>query len=431
MIFAIMLGLAVHVSKMSISIPSRTAFSGIVYASPGVPVSGAMVVASGTDGYGYDKTNPLGQYSITEGLKTGNYTVMVNAEGYLNEEIEGVLVEVGQETSGINFDLRLSGGISGMVTDAVSGAPLQNIVIVAFSPDGVGYGWQAVSDANGKYSIITNLATGTYNVSVLFPEGYIMETIGGIDVTAGVEKTGVNLALERSGTISGRITATPSGTPLENAMVTATSEDEKYVGFTQTNATGHYRISNGLGTGTYTVFAMYGMNFGQVEDVSVVAGAETPNVDIEIAVSPPPPSGIITGKVTDDITGKPIVGALVTAQGPAGSGEAHTDKNGNYAISSGLETGTYTVVASALGYSPKQVTGVSVTAGLVTPDINFQLSRIPPAESGRISGTVQGDPNPIPEFPHPISILLVAALVAVALTKLFSVKALDAKKLQP
>jgi len=426
----VVFGLLAHVSVAGFLNLSGRVCSGVVYASPGVPVSGALVFALGSEGYGYATTNSLGQYSISEGLKTGTYTVSAVAEGYLYEETENVSVTVGQETPNINFYLRLSGGISGRVTDAVSGLPLQNITVAAATTDGGMYGWSAVTDANGNYHIITNLATGTYNVVALLPEGYIMKTVDGIAVTAGVEVKGVNLALERSGIISGRVTATPSGAPLGNATVTAASEDGQYVGFTQTNATGHYRISSGLGTGTYTVTAIYSLtNIGQVADVDVVADSETPNTNIAIPVSPPPPSGMISGKVTD-ASGRPITNALVTAQSPAGSGQAHTNRDGDYVISSGLGTGTYTVTASAAGYSPQSKSGVSVTVGQVTSNINFQLTRIPPGQSGRISGTVQGDANPIPEFQHPITVLSVVAIVTIVLVRLFSAKAKRVKLLK-
>jgi len=413
-ILALLLSLTVHV--VNTLIPSKRGFSGTVYADPGVPVSGAMVMASGPEGYGFALTNSLGQYVITEGLKTGTYTVTVIAEGYLHETTEDISVTIGLETSGIDFYLSRSGGISGRVTDAVSGLPLQNIIVWA-SISGGTYSGQAITDANGDYRIVTNLAAGTYNVTAFLPEGHITKTVSGIAVTTGVETTGVNLVLERSGIISGRVTATPSGTALVNASVYATSEDEQYFGFTQTNATGHYKISSGLGTGTYTVAALYLLNPGFTTDVNVVAGQETSNVNVEIAVSPSP-SGIITGKVTD-MGGEPIVSALVTAQGLAGSGEAHTDGNGDYVISSGLGTGTYTVYASAAGYSTQHVDGVSVTVGSVTPNINFQLPEIPPEQSGRISGTVQGDENPIPEFP---TTLLMPLFVATTLIVVFATK---------
>jgi hypothetical protein len=423
MIFIILLSFAVHASVMSVSILSKKAFSGVVYASPGIPVSGAMVMAIGSEGYGYATTNSLGQYNINEGLKTGNYTVQAIAQGYLIGERENVTVQVGLQTSGIDVHLKRSGGISGKVTDAVSALPLQNIMITAFNPSNSTYSWTAITDANGEYHIITNLATGTYNVSTMLPEGYIMKNMGEIAVTEGAEVTGVNLALERSGILSGKITAnTPSGPPLQNTYVFATSDDGNYMGFTHTNATGHYRIISGLGTENYTVTAMYGIHINYTENVSIVAGAETSGIDMCIIVSPPTPSGIITGKVTD-IDDNPIEGAEVTAQGPGGFGQDNTDENGEYIISEGLGTGSYAVIASAVGYSPENVTGVSVTVGEITPHINLQLSRIPAAQSGSISGAVQGDENPIPESQYPIALLLVVTLVAVALTKLFNVKA--------
>jgi hypothetical protein len=423
MIFIVLFSLAVNVSVISVSILSKKAFSGVVYASPGIPVSGAMVIAIGSEGYGYATTNSLGQYNINEGLKTDNYTVQAIAQGYLIEERENVTVQVGLQTSGIDLYLKRSGGISGRVTDAVSTLPLQNIIVTAFDPSNSTNFWNAITDANGDYHITTNLATGTYNVSTGLPEGYITKNIGGIPVTEGAEVTGVNLALERSGIVSGKITAnTPSGPPLGDVYVFATSDDGNYMSFTHTNATGHYRIASGLGTQNYTVTAMSGLHINYTENVSIVAGAETSGIDMYIILPPPTLSGIITGKITD-IDDNPIAGAEVTAQGPGGFGQDSTDENGEYAISEGLGTGNYTVIASAAGYLSKNVTGVSVTVGEVTPNVNLQLSRIPAEQSGSISGTVQGDENPIPEFQHPIVILLIITIVAVALAKQFSIKA--------
>jgi hypothetical protein len=168
--------------------------------------------------------------------------------------------------------------------------------------------------------------------------------------------------------------------------------------------------------------AMYGFDFG-FANVTVIAGTETPNVDFGFTVSPTP-SGIIMGMVTD-IDDKPIANVWITA----GSGEAYTDENGEYVISSGLATGTYTVFAEASGYLPQNITGVGVTEGLITPNINFQLSKIPPGQSGTISGTVTGDPNPIPELQYPIAALLIATATAISLTRLFNTKTRRAKLL--
>jgi len=511
MIFVILVSLAVHVSAIGGSISQKAVFSGVVYASPGVPIFGASITASGLEGYGYTTTNPLGQYIIAEGLKTGNYTVSVQAEGFLDAAIENVSVTGGQETSGVDFLLKVSGGISGKVTDAVTGQPLQNVwvsavptdggyaygrsdftdangdyliytnldtgtynvsvsyqsgyirksvdgvavtigvetkginlalnpsgiisgkvtdavsglplqnIILTASATGSAYGDYAITDANGDYRMSTNLATGSYNVSALFPLGHVTKTVGPVAVTAGAETSGVNLALDPSGIISGMVTATPSGAPLEGASLAAFSSDYKYFGSAQTNATGHYRMEDGLGTGTYTVYASYDGAFDMVTGVSVTVGSETSGIDFALAVTPPPPSGRISGRVTDT-TGDPISGALVTAEGPAGYGEDYTDTDGNYLISEGLGTGTYAVNASATGYLPQSISDVSVTVDQETPNINFQLTTIPTEQSGRISGTVQGESNPIPELQHPVVILMVVTIMGVVLVNIFNVK---------
>lgn len=416
LVLVLLFGSLVFVAAVAPSLVAGSS-SGSVYGKNGVPVIGASVMASGPEGSGFATTDSSGLYRISEGLKSGTYTVSVIALGYLVAEDEGVSVAVGEETSNVDFYLYLSGGISGKVSDATSGAGVANIMVMALSSDSE-YGWWTMTDSNGNYLIATNLATGTYNVTVFLPEGYITKTISGVEVTAGVETTGVDLALDPSGVISGIVTAT-DGTPLVNATVMATSDDGQYYGFTTTDVSGNYSISSGLGTGTYTVFAYYEnmMNFDTVSDVPVTAGEETGGVDLVIDVTPPTPSGGISGKVTDT-EGNPIEGASVTASGPAGYGSAETDENGNYLISEGLGTGTYTVEASAAGFISENITGVEVEVGGETKNVNFQLERIPPEESGIISGTVSGDTNPIPEFSHLFAIALIATFTAIMLGKI-------------
>ncbi len=410
LIFAVVFSFAAQICTFSLV--SRQKFSGIVYGVNG-PIAGAAVSASGSEGSGYAVTDSSGQYSISEGLQTGTYTVSVFAVGYITYQIPSVNVNVGQTTTGINFDLQLSGGVSGIVTDADSGNPLASIMVVAYSSNGT-YGWAAATGSDGKYLLATNLATGSYNISVIMPEGHVTQSQTE-SVTVGSEVKNVDFALAKSGIISGRIT-TPDSVPLKDVTVTAYAEGS--YGYATTNATGYYRMANGLTTGNYTVMAFSGLNLNQTT-ADVTAGQETSNVNMELPVTPPSPSGIIMGKVTDTDTGNPIANATVSASGSGGSGTGETDSNGDYVISDGLGTGTYTVTASAPGYQDNQSTGVSVTVNNVTPNINFQISKLPPAQSGTITGTVTGAPNAIPEFQYPIAVALSVTLVAVAAARLF------------
>lgn len=410
------IGLLINSSLLLYSYISNAPFSGIVYGLAGVPVIGATVTAQGVNGSGFAITDSVGHYLINEGLETGNYTVAAFATGYLMANITNVHVIAGQTTTGVNLYLTLSGAITGKVTDAATSNPVMGVFLFAINSGGT-FGWTATTDSNGDYTIATNLSTGTYNITAFNPTGYITKTISGISVTAGATTTGANLPLDKSGAISGRITAFPSGSPLANTSITALSGS--YFGSATSNATGYYKITSGLGTGSYTVFALYssGGNFGfnQTMGVSVTAGAETSNINMEIMVTPPSPSGIITGKVTDIDNSNPIAGAFVEASGLGGFGSATTDQNGDYVISNGLDTGTYNVTASATGYNSTTMTGVNVIVSQTTPNVNFQLTKIPPAQSGSISGDIMGDQNPIPEFATPIMLIFTIAAATTAL----------------
>jgi hypothetical protein len=131
------------------------------------------------------------------------------------------------------------------------------------------------------------------------------------------------------------------------------------------------------------------------------------------------PSGVISGRVTNT-TGSPIEGAFVTAEGLGGSGSAFTDSNGDYTISTGLDTGMYTVNASAFGYTMVSLTDVNVVVDQVTSNVDFQL---PTALSGTISGTVMADFVPIPEYSSTLVAFVFAASTAlVAFGKLRAVR---------
>jgi len=372
---------------------------GAVYSQNMVPITGAMVVASGSNGTGFSTTDSYGRYQIAEGLGTGEYSVTVTAKGYIDLRIEKVQVVAGEETSGINFLLKQSGAISGKVTGA-GNKPLKGVLVYAMQTTGTGGNASsyALTGEDGSYVINTGLSTGKYNVTAgwyalgLLGEtvGYIAKSKSDVKVVEVEETSDVNFQLEISGAISGKVTTT-EGIPLLGLMVVATSSDGKYFGFGYTDGSGNYKITNGLGTGSYNVLVFKGMMPSFKSDVSVTAGEETPNIDFEISI---PLSGTISGRVTD-IRGNPVKDASVHASGPEGHGQAKTDVNGYYAISEGLGTGDYTVYATALGYDPSSSIAVGVTVNQETKGIDFQLEKISAIVSGKISGEVKGAPTAI------------------------------------
>jgi Carboxypeptidase regulatory-like domain len=315
----------------------------------------------------------------------------LSSTGYLSQTKSGIALTAGSMTSNENFALTYSGVITGTITDANSHAPLNGIFVEAQSVNGV-YSGFAETDSNGKYTINNNLGTGTYNVTEFSPAGHLTNTVSGQVVTAG-QTTTVNIALNPSGVISGKVTNT-NGQPLSGADVFVTNTlGTVFYGSATTDSSGNYQVNTDLATGSYMVEAFSGTSFATYpSSVNVIAGQTTSNINIQLTTIVIP-SGTVSGKVTS--SGVAIDSAYITVQGPGGSNSNYTDSNGNYIISSGLGTGSYTVNVTATGYVSQQQTGVSVTINQITT-VNFALAA---KASGIISGQVlasQANPFPTP-----------------------------------
>lgn len=82
-----------------------------------------------------------------------------------------------------------------------------------------------------------------------------------------------------------------------------------------------------------------------------------------------PETGLLSGVTLDQDSGAPIVGATVTA---LGASQTTSGANGVYTLS--LPAGSYTVTASALGYSTTTVTGVKILESITsTVDLSLTL----------------------------------------------------------
>jgi hypothetical protein len=106
--------------------------------------------------------------------------------------------------------------------------------------------------------------------------------------------------------------------------------------------------------------------------------------------TPTPGAASIGGQVTDSLTRVPIVAGTVSLS--PGGATTQTDANGNFSL--GVNAGTYTVAASAIGYSSASQT-VTVGSGK-TVNVNFRLVLI--TAYGSLAGTVTdgATKSPIP-----------------------------------
>lgn len=150
----------ITIVNFALNTPPGT-ITGTVTDASSNPIPGATIdVFQGVTLIASVLTDQNGEYSISE-FATGNYTVLVTAQGF-QDAFSTVAVVAGMTTTA-DFVLNANPGtIAGTVTDQCTGGPLPGaIVIVSDGSTIVGFG---VTDPNGNYSIDT-LAPGNYTVT--------------------------------------------------------------------------------------------------------------------------------------------------------------------------------------------------------------------------------------------------------------------------
>lgn len=234
-------------------------------------------------------------------------------------------------------------------------------VCVDVTPIASGPGYSTATNASGDYSI-SGVAAGSYKIR-FDPCGagnYLTEwwddkaSSADADVLileAGDTRDGINAAMDRGATISGRVTG--RGDPLHDACVSAQSPTGYFSARTDKN--GEYTITR-LPAGAYRVrfsacgagdYAMEWWNdqpgFATADEITLTPGETRGGIDAELA-----PAAAITGRVTD-ARGDPIPDICVVAQSATASylGQV-TDSSGAYTIG-GLPAATYRVQFTACG----------------------------------------------------------------------------------
>ena len=397
--------------------PAAAATTGELSGSVSSAVTGGALAGAYVDVYslssggyvGFADTDHNGNYTVTE-LAPGSYTVEFGAGGYIEQYYNGqatlaagdpVSVTAGQNTTGVDATMQVSGAISGHVTDAGTGGPAGGVQVVAYNSSNQVVA-QTTADAGGAYTL-TGLVTGSYDVEFepVGSQPYLPQYYSGaatpssatsVSVTDGKTTSGIDAAMATGSGIDGTVSS--GGQPAAGVNVTVFNSSGSTAGYGSTDATGAYTVT-GLTPGTYTVEFLpptasgvnavpqyyNGKTTAASADPVTVAGGHFATVSTDL-----PTGGQITGAVTDASTHAALPGVEVYVYSSSGgySGYGYTDAKGNYTISS-LATGTYQV--SFYPYDNSHLgsgqSGVSVTAGSATSGINAAL-----ATGGTIAGTI-------------------------------------------
>ncbi len=244
----------------------------------GFPIGSANVSVWDENGssVAFAYTDSTGTYQAG-GLAPGNYTVTTESFDYFDELYDDlpcepycdpvagtpIAVSLNSTTSGIDFALERLGAIAGTVTHTQTGAPVDAAIHIR---DALGNdaGW-TYANAAGSY-VSEGLIPGDHTAEAQHDEyrDELYDDIpcedGGCDPAAGTPivvalnavTQDVDFALERMGTISGRVTS--GGEPVLDALIDVYASSGTYMQTSFTGAAGVYSV-HGLAPGNHFVVA--------------------------------------------------------------------------------------------------------------------------------------------------------------------------------
>jgi hypothetical protein len=352
-----------------------------------LPLEGVQVLAySGNNWPRMARTGADGTY-LLDSLRAGTYHLVAHMLGYVPEEYPDRIVIDSVQVTGINFALIPfeETGISGTITDAVTGAPIGRAMIVAINVENRFVRFYGRTLENGTYFV--HARAGEYLVAAYAMGYWRMEYPQHVTVVQSDITENINFALNaiNFGSIAGVVTDS-AGVPVPMAMVVARKLGGDFGRQARTDSTGAYLMEDVM-PGTYRVVAFHrAYGPGAYPDSVVVAeGQDVTGINIVLGVMLPPNDGHIAGLITDDSTGAPIANAMVMAIGRTNQFGRHhfifrrafSDSLGNYSIEN-LPRIPLKVFAAARGYLGEFYDNVHrfSEATPVTPDaenINFAL----------------------------------------------------------
>lgn len=348
-----------------------------------------------------------GEYAIA-GLAPGEYEVRFTSpnRAFASQELSNKVI-VAAEATDANVDAAMAPGgrISGRVTDE-TGASIQGAQVCAWATlSERRVGNCARTNAAGDYTI-TELEAANYEVhfevfSRNASRNYATQYYSGasraseaspVTVAAGGEATGINADMKTGGEITGRVTRTARGEPLEYVLVCAWGEAEgeaRPSWCANTDANGEYTIV-GLPSGSYQVRFMGGESTapqyyasgylaGEATPVAITAGLTRSGIDAALNAG-----GEIRGRVTAASDGKGVRGVTVCAtlvghEGEGAAGCSRSSISGDYTVT-GLDPGSYVVEFSDTGRyrkvfyagasSAAEATAVPVSLGAIAEGID-------------------------------------------------------------
>ena len=400
------------------------------------PLSGVQMDLRPTVGYGSASTltNNDGTFSFL-GLSPGQYRLLAVADDHADEYYTNLACENGcdtgsatpiavdlvEETSNIDFLLDPLGSISGIVTDEISGDPLESALVSVYHQSNLAK--RVFTNENGEYSV--GLGQGTY--FLLFSHngyrqevyddidwpGYFNGSVGdGVVLTPSQDLQNVDAALTAFPTLRGTLTSSTG--PLSGSILVTNEQRTYYANSSYQDGTYEVEVRE---PGNYYVYARASNYSTEIWDdvpcpggqgqcpttgaslVTVGSTNNIENIDFNLELS-----GSISGQITDS-NGQVTFG---TSHLELYRGGSLWSVNNTYSSSfnfTDLPPGTYSLLLTSDYYEDQLYSGIpcvpdcdpsSGTPLVLAPSQNL-TANFTLIELGRISGTVIDDSGvPVP-----------------------------------
>ena len=266
--------------------------------------------------------------------------------------------------------------LSGRVTDADTGSPLEGAVVTAETSNQFnkgGYSNYTMTNSTGYYSMNVTNGSGRMYFQM---GGYSGLQIQNFEIHAGDHLVVNATLIALTATISGNVTDASTGLPIPGAQVVMMDSNGRFSS-TTTNASGQYVMDAFASTGAWVGAQLKGYS----SNYSIVDVLPGDHLWVDIGLWQL--DSWLTGTVTDLISDMPVVDASVQVHGPSFNMDAKTNSSGVYNIS--LLAGNYTIDVNHPNYNSYHTT-VSIDKGGNTLD--FQLMPMNPPATTRLFGWV-------------------------------------------
>lgn len=346
--------------------PNPSSVSGMVKDQSGNAIQGATV-SSGSVSV---QTTANGNYTLS--LPTGNHTINVQKSGFISPSPISISLTVGQNISGINFQLSPNAGvISGTITSLGEVVPGATITATRNSVQTT-----QTSNQNGVYTF--SVQPGTYTL-VVSKAGFVTSAATTITVAAGQTSSNNNFALvSNTAVLKGVVTS--SNNPLSAATVNIVEVGNSSNNYSSpTNVNGDYTVTVTAGKSYSIAVSKTGYSSSSQTTSTLTAGTNN-TFNFSLNQNPASVKGKIISNTNQVLTNATV--ELVNTSTSAVITSTTSDLNGDYTI--GTAAGSFKIRARKEGYKKDSI-NVTISAGQTLTGINFTLQE----NFSVISGTIK------------------------------------------